>query len=209
MDKSEDENKDVDRIKDTATTQTICPSCGKNTLQIVVINHYVAYFGEILQNTVICSNCGYRHNDFYITQQHDPIRLKLPIRKESDLNVRVVRSTSGTIRIPELGVMVEPGPASEAYITNVEGVLNRVIDAINIAISEPQDEEHRRKGEEILELIDKVKSGNFKITLIIEDPYGNSAIISEETEKVKLSEDEIKKLRTGETIIEMGDDAVA
>ncbi|MBP3800305.1 MAG: hypothetical protein ILA19_04935, partial [Bacilli bacterium] len=36
------------------------------------------------------------------------------------LSVRVVRSQSATVTIPEIGVKVEPGPKSEGYVTNVE-----------------------------------------------------------------------------------------
>ena len=46
------------------------------------------------------------------------------------MTTRVVRSSSCTVRIVELGLEVEPGDNATGYISNVEGVLNRFSDAI-------------------------------------------------------------------------------
>ena len=75
------------------------------------------------------------------------------------MNVRVVKSQSATITIPELGVKVEPGPQSQSYISNVEGVLKRFEDAVETALSWAEDDESRKNAVKILEEIDEVKNG--------------------------------------------------
>jgi len=40
----------------------------------------------------------------------------------------VIKSGTTTIRIPEFGAKITPGPYSEGFITNVEGVLSKVED---------------------------------------------------------------------------------
>ncbi len=48
-----------------------------------------------------------------------------------------------------------------------------------------------------MEFIDEVKNGNKKVTLILEDPFGHSIIIDENAQKTELTQDEIKRLKTG------------
>jgi len=119
---------------------------------------------------------------------------------EEDLNKRVVRSSTGYIKIPEWGFEVRPGPASEGYISNVEGVLNRLEDSLKMLLKWVDGEE-KRKGEEILKKIEDVKRGKENITLIIEDPLGHSAIIGDGVKEEKLSEEEIKMLSGGNIFI--------
>ena len=70
--------------------------------------------------------CGFRHSDTILLTQKEPVRYTLAVETIDDLDARVIRSSSGTIRVPELGVDIEPGFASESYISNVEGVLDRI-----------------------------------------------------------------------------------
>jgi len=170
-------------------TKTICPVCHSDLTAIWQI-YDIPYFDEVLQFSMICE-CGYKYADTMIVSEHDPIRYELDVTSSEDLNARVVRSTTSTIKIPELGVTIEPGSAPESFITNIEGVLNRVISAVKTAIiwaSESKEIEKVARGEQILKLIDDVKSGKEKITVIIEDPYGNSAILDKKSiEKKKVS----------------------
>lgn len=56
----------------------------------------------------------------------------------------MVRSSSSTIRIPVLGANIEPGDASEALISNVEGVLWRIHDILSF-LAEQEDPPSIRK----------------------------------------------------------------
>ena len=78
-------------------------------------------------------DCGFRHSDTILLTQKEPVRFTLQVTSIEDLDARVIRSSSGTIRIPELGVDIEPGFASESYISNVEGVLDRIEGVVGFA----------------------------------------------------------------------------
>lgn len=133
---------------------------------------------------------------------HEPMEYKVRIEGEEDMYIKIVRSTSGTVIIPELGAKLEPGPLSEAFITNVEGLLNRFVD---ILIQLMHDTPEKR--EDILDLLKKIgyiRHGRMKATIIIQDPLGNSAIISDKVERRKLKEEEIKNLKLGEFVIDLG-----
>jgi zinc finger protein len=108
--------------------------------------------------------------------------------------------------VPELGVDVEPGPASESYISNVEGVLARISGIVAFATRtacEAGDAERTSKGEEILENIRLALRGQFHLTFVIEDPLGNSAIVSEKAERSSLTDEEIASLKTGMIILDV------
>ncbi|MEM1885421.1 MAG: ZPR1 zinc finger domain-containing protein, partial [Candidatus Jordarchaeales archaeon] len=87
----------------------------------------VPFFHEVFLVTVKCSNCNLRVSDVVSMRFGKPMRYILQVREPSDLSSKVIRSVTSTIRIPELGAILEPGPAAQPFITNVEGVLHRFL----------------------------------------------------------------------------------
>ncbi len=134
----------------------------------------------------------------------EPMRYEMPVETSEDLNARVIRSTSGTIRIPEMGVTIEPGSVSESYVTNIEGVLQRVRDVLLTASRWVKgDKEKSLRSEELLCMLEDVIEGKRKITVIVEDPLGNSAIISKKVKATRLSEEEAETLNTGMVVFDV------
>ena len=177
--------------------KTDCPVCKcKNTLEMTSKTEKIPYFGEIMESTILCSECGYRHSDTICLEQKEPVRYSLTIKRDN-INTRVVKSQTATVSIPELGLKVEPGPKSQGYVSNVEGVINRFESAIATAMEWAEEENVTENALKILEKIDEIKSGEGSATLIIEDPFGHSIIIHEDAERRKLSQEEIEKLNTG------------
>lgn len=179
----------------------ICPICGKD-LKVAVTTYNVPFFEEVILTTIICE-CGFKHSDSYIAKIKEPTRFKIKIRGDN-LFVKVIRSTSGTIKIPELGVTIEPGPASQAFITNLEGVLQKVQEVAEILIRwNFEDPEKVKICEWIIEKIKGTVEGREELTLILEDPFGNSAILSEEAFREIMNKDDAEKLKTGMTFFEL------
>jgi zinc finger protein len=136
----------------------------------------IPYFPEILISSALC-DCGFRHTDTMITGGGEPVRWKVGVNSAEDLGIRVVRSTSGIINIPELGVTIEPGPVCEGFVSNVEGVLWRVMEAVESVISWAEGKDLTR-AREIQSKIHQALEGEVPFTLVIEDPCGNSAILA-------------------------------
>lgn len=179
----------------------ICPVCGRE-LRIIVTTYEVPFFDKVLLTSISCE-CGFRHADSIVLGEKEPTRFKIKIN-EKNLFAKVIRSTSGTIRIPELGVTIEPGPASQAFITNLEGVLERVANIVKTLMRWNEgDEEKLRRCEEILEKIEDTIAGREELTLILEDPFGNSLILSDESFREVISEEDAKNLKTGLSVIEL------
>ena len=164
----------------TTIPDAVCPACDHRGLDYNAETIDLPYLGESLETMLRCSECGYRHVDFILTQTKDPMRHRLRVATEADMMVRVVRSASGTIRIPELGIDIEPGAASEAFITNVEGILLRVDQVLGQLHRDADDDEMRERVAALQRRILELRLGQAEpVTLVLEDPFGNSAIIGE------------------------------
>lgn len=174
-----------------------CPICkAHQRMEVTTKTEKIPYFGEIMESTLLCHECGYKHADTICIEKKDPVKYTLLIGKDN-LNARIVKSQSSTLTIPELGLKVEPGPQSQGYVSNVEGVLDRFEKAVKTALSWTEDQQSQQNAVKIIGCIDEVKNGDKKVTLILEDPFGHSIIIDENAQKTELTKEEIKGLKTG------------
>jgi len=174
-----------------------CPICkSKGTVEFITKTEEIPYFGEIMESTINCSKCGYKNSDSICLEQKEPVKYSMLI-KDENLDARVVKSQTATITIPELGLKVEPGSKSEGYISNIEGVINRFEDAVKIALGFVEDDNSKENALKILDELEKVKNGEKEVEIIIEDPFGHSIIIHEQASSRKLTDEEIKELKTG------------
>jgi zinc finger protein len=187
-----------------AITTSSCPICNAE-ITFDWETKDIPHFGEALIIAGVCECCGFKLSDTILLSQGEPVRYTITIEEPEDLNARVIRSTSGTIRLPELGIDVEPGPASEAYISNVEGVLQKVKGIVAFATKSARDagvEENVQRGEEILDRIERAMVGEGPLTVVLEDPLGNSAIVSEKAVSTRLTPEECEDLKTGMIILD-------
>lgn len=132
-----------------------------------------------------CNNCGYHKADVEADEQKEPSKYTIETSSEDDMKIRVIKSSNATVKIPHVG-NIEPGEASNGYITNIEGLLQRMKKMVEILRDDSEDEEDKKKAKNILKKLLKVMWGQEKLKIIIEDPSGNSAIISDKAVKSKL-----------------------
>ncbi len=178
-----------------------CPQCAEqSSLTMLAMNSEIPYFGEHTQITVLCSSCGWKHTDFIPSDGERPGHSSLEINEVEKTMARVVRSSSCTIRITELDLEVSPGGSSSGYVTNVEGVLNRFVNAIETIIRGDGNGEDSAIASRILERIGLVKSGKSTVMLELLDPRGRSQIIHEEAVSRPLTGLEKEGLDTGPEI---------
>ncbi len=179
-----------------------CPACSiEGEAKSIMKEIEIPHFGKVMETTIQCPSCGFKHSDIIALEQNDPAKYVLKINKNT-LSTRVVRSQSATVSIPEIGVKVEPGPKSEGYVTNVEGILTRFESAVKKALNLFDDEESLTNAKKTFNEIQELKKGNTTATLIILDPFGQSNIVSENAEIFEIPEEELRELKTGFNIIE-------
>ena len=180
-----------------------CPICSSEKgLKLYVHISEIPYFGEHTQMTMMCDSCGWKNTDFIPAEGKKPGSWSLRINNVEHMSARVVRSSSCTIRIEEIGLEVEPGGNSSGYITNIEGVLNRFSDIVKMILRQA-----RRDGEEtvencmlLLEKIYQIKNGEREVDMILLDPMGHSQILHDDAISRELFEDELSDLEIGNSI---------
>lgn len=165
-----------------------CPVCTTGKLIVNSMLYSVPFFNELAMFTMKCPECGFSHSDVFSAEQRRPTRFTLHVDDVSLLNVRVVRSGSCTYRFPEWGIDVEPGPAADAFVTNVEGLLFRVRSVVETALGFADEESERKRAKQILDEIMLALRGDYFFTLVMEDPAGVSGILPDDLTLVKIEE---------------------
>ncbi|MHA1506895.1 MAG: ZPR1 zinc finger domain-containing protein [Candidatus Asgardarchaeia archaeon] len=153
-----------------------CPICGSNKLKFLSREIKIPYFGRCWLTSLKCEECGYKKTDVIAEERAGPKRLEFKVKKAEDLFTKVVKSSKATIRIPELGFEMVPGPLSQGFITNIEGLLEIMEDVLDRLELMGKSKE---KISEVREKIEKAKEGKMNISIIIEDPSGISRFVRE------------------------------
>ena len=162
-----------------------CPMCHLKSLVLTESESEVPYFGKLFLFSMTCDNCKYHKADVESVEQREPSKFEIEISSEEDMKIRVVKSSSATIKIPHIST-VTPGPASQGFVTNIEGVLKRIKHEIETLREMEEDEDSKRKAKNMVKKLNNVMWGRDKLRLIIEDPSGNSAIVSDKAVRSKM-----------------------
>ena len=179
-----------------------CPICfSEGTLKMIAHSSEIPYFGEHTQITMVCEGCGWKVTDFIPADGKKPGAWSLVVNSERHMSTRVVRSSSCTIRISELGLEVSPGGSSTGYVSNIEGVLNRFEDAVGtIRRQAERDDEGTEilpQCEDMIDSIDAVRNGDESVTLELLDPVGHSQILHEDAVSREIGREEAESLDPG------------
>jgi len=189
-----------------------CPICAA-TGNVKMIAHVdeIPYFGEHTQVTILCHDCGWRQTDFIPAEGKKAGGWSLTIDSEEKLRSRVVRSSSCTVSIPELDLEVKPGSNATGYVSNVEGVLHRFQEIINMVERDLSAQFLKADGEIKEELMAQMATlqnmtlilaelggpESQSITLELLDPHGHSMILHPEAEERTLTDEELQHLPVG------------
>lgn len=162
-----------------------CPMCNEKTLTLMEEEREVPYFGKVYFFSMNCTNCKYHKADVEAMERQEPVKYTFEVSSEEDLKVRVVKSSEATIKIPHI-TTITPGPAAQGFISNIEGIFRRVKHQVEELRDNSEEKADRKKAKNLLKKINKIMWGQEKVKITIEDPSGNSAIVSEKAEKAKL-----------------------
>ena len=163
----------------------LCPVCNQKTLSLAEREEDIPYFGRVALFSMTCNECKFHKADVESLEQRQPVKLSIEVSGENDMQIRVVKSSNAIVKIPYIA-NIEPGEASNGYVTNVEGLLKRVKKQVEAAGNADDDPAVQKKSRKLLKKINRIIWGEEKTKLIIEDPSGNSAIISDKATSSKL-----------------------
>lgn len=164
-----------------------CPICAKNKATFSEYEIDDPFVGPIAIFAIKCENCGFKNSDLELVEPGEPCEYTIDIENLEDLKIRVIKSGSCEIKIPSFRISVDSSMGSEGFISNVEGVLLRFKEQIEILKEDSElDKLQRKKIKNILKGIEQVLKGEKKITMKLIDESGNSAIISDKVVVKKL-----------------------
>ncbi|SRR3989338_719094 len=163
----------------------LCNFCGEQKLTLKEEEIEIPYFGRVYIFSMECGSCHYRKSDVEPAEQKEPCKYTLEVSSEDDLNIKIVKSGEATVKIPHI-ITMEAGPASNGYVTNVEGLLERVKKNIESAADAEDDAAAKKKAKNLIKKLNKVLVGRESLKIIIEDPTGHSVIISDKAQRSKL-----------------------
>ncbi|MEA3378776.1 MAG: ZPR1 zinc finger domain-containing protein [Nanoarchaeota archaeon] len=163
-----------------------CPICGEKKCTLLEEEIDIPFFGKTFAFGMDCSACGFHMSDVEAADEKDPVKITFVVENKNDLKARVVKSAKATLSIPTLRVKISPGSGSEGYVSNIEGVLKRLKIVVEKQRDAADDKDVKKKAKNLLKKIWKIECGDMPMKIIIEDLSGNSAIISEKAEVIKL-----------------------
>ena len=159
-----------------------CPDCANGTISINTVDYDLPDGDKMLIVKFVCDSCNFHKNDIIpMTTRIEPGVMTLKVSNENDLKSKIYRSPTGKLEIPELELIVEPGPRADFYYTNVEGILLRFEEAVLIYKNNLKNNDPEWKEiEDILKDLKKALNGELKFTLQITDFGGGSYIIPQD-----------------------------
>lgn len=163
----------------------LCPMCRTKNLTLTEAVIEIPVFGKVFLFSMNCSKCHYSKSDVESEKRHAPCKYSFEVQGKDDLNVRVVRSSEAKIKIPRVGEL-EPGINAEGFISNVEGVINRFKKQVELLRDQAEDDAQKKKAKKLVKKLQRVLWGDEKLKIVVEDPSGNSVIVSEKAVRSKL-----------------------
>ncbi len=161
-----------------------CPTCGQGFLEFKDSEYVAPHFGRILLSLTLCPRCGFKQRQVTLLEEHEPSIYSIGVSSIDDLSIRIIRSDTASIKIPELNVEINPGLVADATISNVEAILLDIRDRAEFLRDASDTEEERYNAENFLEQLNLALEGKKPFTVLMADPRGNSKIISDDPTRV-------------------------
>ena len=61
-----------------------CPACNtENVAKSIMKEIEIPHFGKVLETTIICDSCGFKHSDIIALEHNDPAKYVLKINKDN------------------------------------------------------------------------------------------------------------------------------
>ena len=157
----------------------VCDICKEKSSIIITKNILDPYCGKLSIFSIKCKNCGYKKNDVGFLEPKEPKKYILKVNRKKDLNIKIVKSSYCELEIPTFGLSIESGLNSDGFVTNVEGVLQKFLQKLNLF----EDNEKKLK---IKKKLERAISGLENFEMILKDDSGNSMIVGDKVEILEI-----------------------
>ncbi|XP_011306531.1 zinc finger protein ZPR1 [Fopius arisanus] len=160
---------------------TNCPKCNAPCSTNMKMTN-IPHFKEVVIMATTCDECGHKTNEVKSGSGIEPegIRIQVQVTGTEDFSRDVLKSETCSMEIPELELEVGPNALGGRF-TTIEGLLTATKEQLLSSASfcgDSVDETVKKRMDEFISKLDQVLNGIHSITIILDDPAGNSYIQS-------------------------------
>lgn len=163
-----------------------CPMCMEKKLTLIEDESDIPHFGKLFLFSMECKGCGFNKSDVECAEEKEPIRITFTVQNKKDLDVRLVKSSEASIKIPQLKLSMDPGPDAIGFVSNIEGLIQKFKKTLEDERDLAEDDDAKKTAKNLLKKLWNVECGDLELKIVIEDPSGNSAIVSDKAVKEPL-----------------------
>ncbi|XP_037044909.1 zinc finger protein ZPR1 [Bradysia coprophila] len=158
---------------------TLCHECKapcETNMKVTSIPH----FKDVVIMATNCDACGSRTNEVKSGGgiEDKGVKFEIAIQDREDMSRDVLKSDNCSLSIPELDCYVGPSALAGRF-TTVEGILEAMKDQLTsqgAVFRDSEDVQTKNRMDIFLNQLDEIKSGERNVTLILDDPSGNSYV---------------------------------
>ncbi|XP_012057609.1 PREDICTED: zinc finger protein ZPR1 [Atta cephalotes] len=158
---------------------TNCPDCNspcETNMKLTNIPH----FKEVVIMATLCESCGHRTNEVKSGSGIEPqgVRIEVTITGKEDFSRDLLKSETCDMEIPELELEVGPTILGGRF-TTVEGIIVAMKEQLSSSTAftgDSTDPEIVNRMNMFIAQLEEVLDGQRKVTLILDDPAGNSYV---------------------------------
>ncbi len=162
-----------------------CPICHKKELTLSESTLSVPQCGNVFKLLMHCNACNYHQEDIELEQPLGPIKFSLTLQTLQDLEISIIKGSEATLKIPHVG-SIEAGPTSQGQITSVKQVLLFLKEQAESDKAGDEDADAKKKAKNLVKKLNSILAGQQEATLTLEDPSGNSFVVSEKAVRAVL-----------------------
>ncbi|XP_023022950.2 zinc finger protein Zpr1 [Leptinotarsa decemlineata] len=162
---------------------TNCPNCG-SACQTNMKMTNIPHFKEVVIMATNCDVCGSKTNEVKSGSgiEEKGLKIEVDINSKDDFSRDLLKSETCHLQIPQLQFEVGPNALGGRF-TTVEGLIAAIKDQLgdhkqSLIFGDSSQPESKQRFEEFLKKLDNILEGNLAVTLILDDPAGNSYIQS-------------------------------
>ncbi|GLV40618.1 Zpr1 [Carabus blaptoides fortunei] len=165
-----------DEVLQFPTNCTNCQSPCHTNMKLTNIPH----FKEVVIMATTCDVCGHRTNEVKSGSgiEEKGLNITVKVSGMEDFSRDVLKSDTCTLRIPELDLDVGPTTLGGRF-TTIEGLLTAIRDQLadqGHAFGDSQASDTKLRMETFLAKLNDVIAGKQGVTVILDDPAGNSYV---------------------------------
>ncbi|XP_017885590.1 zinc finger protein ZPR1-like [Ceratina calcarata] len=161
--------------------RTNCPECNcpcETNMKMTNIPH----FKEVVIMATVCESCGHRTNEVKSGGGIEPlgVKIEVTVAGREDFNRDLLKSETCHMQVPELELEIGPATLGGRF-TTVEGILVAIKEQLSTSTAftgDSSNPETKERMETFISQLSEVLEGKRDVTLVLDDPTGNSYVQS-------------------------------